>query len=187
MKKGDESGSTSSGLVVIEMREDDVLSSSGKTKVSSKKIPYGLRRIKSAPVTVKLPSSSKKRDKEQNQQTTGGKPPSLSIKPRIKKKQQETTSSPSSSAISKQPTVQRTESPNNKIINDHFPPLEICVIQSVELPGLNTTSQIFDVFFADDAVSRRLSLLFLVHLDVQKLTLIAFTAIFFSGLSKEAW
>ena len=170
VKKGDESGSTSSGLVGIEKREDDVLSSFGKTKVVSKKIPYGLRRIKSAPVTVKLPSSSKKRDKEQNQQTTGGKPPSLSIKPRIKKKQQETTSSPSSSAISKQPTVQRTESPKNKIINDHFPPLEICVIQSVELPGLNTTSQIFDVFFADDAVSRRLSLLFLVHLYVQKLT-----------------
>ena len=189
VKKGDESGSTSSELVGIEKSEDDVLSSSGKTKVVSKKIPYGLRRIKSAPVTVKLSSSSKRRDKEQNQQTTGGKPPSLSIKPRIKKKQQETTPSPSSFAISKQSTIQTTKSHNSNIINDHFPPLEICVIQSVELPGLNTTSQIFDVFFADDAVSRRLSLLFLVHLYVQKLTLIASrtTAIFFSGLSKEAW
>ena len=134
VKKGVESGSALSELAGIGKSEDDVLSTSGKAV--PKKIPYGLRRIKSAPVSVKLSLSSKKRDQQQKQQTS---------EPSVSKK---TTSSLSSSTISKPST---TKSPNDRIINDHFPPLEICVIQSVELPGLNTTSQFFDVFFADDA------------------------------------
>ncbi|KAL3804259.1 hypothetical protein ACHAW5_010582 [Stephanodiscus triporus] len=37
------------------------------------------------------------------------------------------------------------------VVDSHFPPPEICVVHSVELAGLNSASQFFDVFFADDA------------------------------------
>ena len=37
------------------------------------------------------------------------------------------------------------------VIDRHFPPLEICVVRSVELVGLNSAARFFDVFFADDA------------------------------------
>ena len=40
---------------------------------------------------------------------------------------------------------------NNNVIDTHFPPLEVCVMESVKLVGLNSATQFFDVFFADDA------------------------------------
>jgi len=99
---------------------------------------YGLRRIKSAPISVKSSTSKKQHRKQQSALVSDSKPPSIPIKPKVKK--QASTASASSST-----------SANSKLIDDHFPPLEICVIQSVELPYLNTTQQFFDVFFADDA------------------------------------
>jgi len=99
---------------------------------------YGLRRIKSAPISVKSSTSKKQHGKQQSALVSNSKPPSIPTKPKIKK--QASTASASSST-----------SANSKLIDEHFPPLEICVIQSVELPYLNTTQQFFDVFFADDA------------------------------------
>jgi len=99
---------------------------------------YGLRRIKSAPISVKSSTSKKQHRKQQSALVSESKPPSIPTKPKIKK--QASTASASSST-----------SANSKLIDEHFPPLEICVIQSVELPYLNTTQQFFDVFFADDA------------------------------------
>ena len=98
---------------------------------------YGLRRIKSAPNSVKSSTSKKQHRKQQSALVSESKPPSIPIKPKVKK-QASTSASSSTSA-------------NIKLIDEHFPPLEICVIQSVELPYLNTTQQFFDVFFADDA------------------------------------
>ena len=40
---------------------------------------------------------------------------------------------------------------HNNVIDTHFPPLEVCVLESVKLVGLNSATQFFDVFFADDA------------------------------------
>lgn len=99
---------------------------------------YGLRRIKSAPISVKSSTSKKQHRKQQSALVSESKPPSIPIKPKVKK--QASTASASSST-----------SANSKLIDEHFPSLEICVIQSVELPYLNTTQQFFDVFFADDA------------------------------------
>ena len=98
---------------------------------------YGLRRIKSAPISVKS-SASKKHHRKQQSALAESKPPSIPIKPKVKK---QASAAPASSSTSA----------NSKLIDEHFPPLEICVIQSVELPYLNTTQQFFDVFFADDA------------------------------------
>ena len=99
---------------------------------------YGLRRIKSAPISVKSSTSKKQHRKQQSALVSDSKPPSIPIKPKVKK--QASTASASSST-----------SANSKLIDEHFLPLDICVIQSVELPYLNTTQQFFDVFFADDA------------------------------------
>jgi len=111
-----------------------------ETDVSTKPLKkgYGLRRIKSAPISVKSSTSKKQHRKQQSSPVSNSKPPSIPIKPKVKK--QASTASASSST-----------SANSKLIDEHFPPLEICVIQSVELPYLNTTQQFFDVFFADDA------------------------------------
>ena len=99
---------------------------------------YGLRRIKSAPISAKSASSKKEHRKQQSALVSESKPPSIPIKPKVKKQ--------ASTASASSPT-----SANSKLIDEHFPSLEICVIQSVELPYLNTTQQFFDVFFADDA------------------------------------
>lgn len=112
----------------------------GKTKPSRK--GYGLRRIKSAPVSsISKPASPKQTS---ILTTIGGKPSSLPIKPnKLSKK-------PKQPASIKPATIHPTTA-NSKIIDRHFPPLEICVIDKAELSGLNTTSQFFDVFYADDA------------------------------------
>ncbi len=68
-------------------------------------------------------------------------------------------SSPNSSPLMKRtpstsPTMTYTLpsiSNHRNIIDRHFPPLEICVIHSVQLPGLDSASQFFNVFFADNA------------------------------------
>ncbi|KAL3809758.1 hypothetical protein ACHAXA_010713 [Cyclostephanos tholiformis] len=51
----------------------------------------------------------------------------------------------------KDKTIIERDDRRKDVIDRHFPPLEICVVRSVELVGLNSAAQFFDVFFADDA------------------------------------
>jgi len=112
-----------------------------------KKQSYGLRRIRSAPVKVNSKSTNKSNS---NQLLPLEKPPRTaiaSVKPKIKNQQQ---SAAKKSTISSSTPQDTSSSTTTEMIDSHFPPLEICVVHQVELPGLNT-AEFFKVFFADDA------------------------------------
>jgi hypothetical protein len=60
------------------------------------------------------------------------------------------TGGPIAFAATDSTTIERDDW-KKTVIDRHFPPLEICVVRSVELVGLNSAARFFDVFFADDA------------------------------------
>ncbi len=74
-------------------------------------------------------------------------PSSLTTTATIKRSPSKRTGSTTSSTTSPPPPLVNFRNS----IDRYFPPLEICVIHSVKLPGLDSTSQFFNVFFADDA------------------------------------
>ena len=123
--------------------------SRSKKPSRSRGYSYGLQKIRSSPIPSIKPMMLRSRTRQSTVLST------IPIKQLSPDKRIETTTSPTTTSLSSSspppPPPSSIVNHHRSIIDRYFPPLEICVIHSVKLPGLDSSSQFFNVFFADDA------------------------------------
>lgn len=135
-------------------------SSSGSTKLllSPSRKGYGIRKIRSNPIPSIKPMV--RRFKMHNGILTRQRTPTTAVGLEVDESHpssSSTATTPSKRSSSESTGTTLSTSPPSPLINHRniidrfFPPLEICVVHSVKLPGLDSASQFFNVFFADDA------------------------------------